>query len=50
VDADGGMVTDEDSMQKAMRCKAAQNLNSVGMMSSHKSKSFLSLFISCYFF
>jgi hypothetical protein len=41
VDTDGGTVTDEDSMQKAMRRKAAQNLDYAGMMSSHKSKFFL---------
>jgi hypothetical protein len=42
MDADGGTATDEDSMQKAMRRKAAQNLDSVGMICYHKSKSFLS--------
>jgi hypothetical protein len=42
MDADGGTVTDEDSMQKVMRRKAAQNLDYAGMMSSHKSKFFLS--------
>jgi hypothetical protein len=42
VDADGGTVTDEDTMQKAMHRKAAKNLDFDGMISSHKSKSFLS--------
>jgi hypothetical protein len=42
VDADGGTVTDEDTMQKAMRRKAAKNLDFDGMSSTHKSKSFLS--------
>jgi hypothetical protein len=42
VDADGGAVTDEDTVQKVMRRKAAQNFDYDGMMSSHKSKSFLS--------
>jgi hypothetical protein len=38
--ADGGSITDEDTMKKAMRRKAMHNLDSSGMHSS--SKSFLS--------
>jgi hypothetical protein len=43
MDADGGTMTDEDSMQKAMRRKVAQNLDFVGMNSYHKLISFLSV-------
>jgi hypothetical protein len=42
VTADGASVTDEDSMQRAMRRKAKINLNYSGIISPSKSKSFLS--------
>jgi hypothetical protein len=42
MDADGGTMTDEDTMQKAMRRKATKNLDFDGMISSPRSKSFLS--------
>jgi hypothetical protein len=35
VDADGGTITDEHSMQKVMRRKAAQNLDAVGLIPVH---------------
>jgi hypothetical protein len=40
--ADGESVTDEDSLQKAMRRKAERNLDYSGTISPSKSKSFLS--------
>jgi hypothetical protein len=42
VTADGASVTDEDSMQRAMRRKAEINLDYSGIISPSKSKSFLS--------
>jgi hypothetical protein len=42
VTVDGASVTDEDSMQQAMRRKAEINLDYLGIISPSKSKSFLS--------
>jgi hypothetical protein len=43
VDADGGTITDEHSMQKVMRRKAAQNLDSIGHILVHSYASLMGI-------